>query len=298
MQPEEENKKLPERPPPPKKAVESTANRNSPKFPRKEGKSVNSNTITKNASPHNSSSPKAGKPEQSQAGKKLQQQQTGKPQAGKPIPSQLGKSVPQPQAVAERSIPQQQPQPQTGKPISQQQTGKPLQQPQSGKPVPQQVTGKPLKQQTGGIVPQEQAVKPGPQQPQAGKPVPQQQQARKPLPQQQQAKTPQQQQVGKPVQPAPVIPTIQINKGAPASQPEKYQETTNRYNNGEQKAPETAQTTHQPALSSNPAAPRPTAAPPTIPKAKPQQQIQSFTQKLFNSIPRAPNSPSGSKKKK
>ena len=282
MQLEEENKRLPERPPPPKGAVESTANKNSPKFPRKESKSVNSNT-TKNASTHLSNSPvsKAEKPEKSQAAMNLHQQ-TGK--------SQLGKSVPQPPTVARKLVPQaeksvQPQQPQTGKSVPQQQAGKPLsgktvpQQPPVVKPVPQQ-----QQQQSEGKLPQQHVVKPGSQQMKTGKPVPIEQ-AQKPLPQQQQTK------------PTQVLPTIQINKGTPSSLPEKFQETTNRYNNGIQKAPENVQIAYQPALHSNPVAPRPTVAP-KIPKAKPQQQIQSFTQKIFNSIPRAPNSPSGSNQKK
>ena len=282
MQLEEENKRLPERPPPPKGAVESTANKNSPKFPRKESKSVNSNT-TKNASTHLSNSPvsKAEKQEKSQVAMNLHQQ-TRK--------SQLGKSVPQPPTAARKLEPQaeksvQPQQPQTGKSVPQQQAGKPLsgktvpQGPPVVKPVPQQ-----QQQQSEGKLPQQHVVKPGSQQMKTGKPVPIQQ-AQKPLLQQQQTK------------PTQVLPTIQINKGTPSSLPEKFQETTNRYNNGIQKAPENVQIAYQPALHSNPVAPRPTVAP-KIPKAKPQQQIQSFTQKIFNSIPRAPNSPSGSNQKK
>ena len=280
MQLEEENKRLPERPPPPKGAVESTANKNSPKFPRKESKSVNSNT-TKNASTHLSNSPvsKAEKQEKSQVAMNLHQQ-TRK--------SQLGKSVPQPPTAARKLEPQaeksvQPQQPQTGKSVPQQQAGKPL----SGKTVPQgPPVVKPVPQQqqlqSEGKLPQQHAVKPGSQQMKTGKPV---QQAQKPLLQQQQTK------------PTQVLPTIQINKGTPSSLPEKFKETTNRYNNGIQKAPENVQIAYQPALHSNPVAPRPTVAP-KIPKAKPQQQIQSFTQKIFNSIPRAPNSPSGSNQKK
>ena len=294
MQLEEENKRLPERPPPPKGAVESTANKNSPKFPRKESKSVNSNT-TKNTSTHLSNSPasKAEISEKSQATMNLHQQ-TGK--------SQLGKSVPQPPTAARKLVPQaeksvQPQQPQTGKsvpqqpgkPVPQKRDGKPLQQQQCEKTVPQRPpVVKPVpqqqQQQSEGKLPQEHVVKHGPQQMKTGKPVPIQK-AQKSLPQQQQTK------------PTQVIPTIQINKGTPSSLPKNIQETTNRYNNGIQKAPETVQIAYQPALHSNPVAPRPTVAP-KIPKAKPQQQIQSFTKKIFNSIPRAPNSPSGSNQKK
>ena len=241
MQLEEENKRLPERPPPPKGAVESTANKNSPKFPRKESKSVNSNT-TKNASTHLSNSPvsKAEKQEKSQVAMNLHQQ-TRK--------SQLGKSVPQPPTAARKLEPQaeksvQPQQPQTGKSVPQQQAGKPL----SGKTVPQRppvvkAVPQQQQQQSEGKLPQQHVVKPGSQQMKTGKPVPIQQ-AQKPLPQQQQTK------------PTQVLPTIQINKGTPSSLPEKFQETTNRYNNGIQKAPENVQIAYQPALHSNPVAPR------------------------------------------